>query len=268
MILVNGKEIESFTFPGGEVQIRAFGKDVKVTAFLRNSDDIMKLLLLGNAVTISELTIPYMPYARQDRVCAPGEAFSISVMADLINGLGADKVICWDVHSKVTEELIHNLENIEQSRFIEWDLDLSRIMRDKDYSICCPDAGAIDKIHKLQKVFDIDPVRIIYGNKVRDILGNITETNITGLTSKKKVLIVDDICDGGRTFIELAKALKTWGAESVNLYVTHGIFSKGFDVFDGLIDTIWTTDSYCTQTHHKLNQVKGTTCTTYDQQQQ
>ena len=33
-----------------------------------------------------------------------------------------------------------------------------------------------------------------------------------------------DICDGGRTFIELAKVLKDNGAKRVTLYVTHGIF--------------------------------------------
>ena len=51
---------------------------------------------------------------------------------------------------------------------------------------------------------------------------------------------MDDICDGGRTFIELAKALKVDGPRSVWLYVTHGIFSQGFGVFAG----IFTTDSF------------------------
>ena len=42
-------------------------------------------------------------------------------------------------------------------------------------------------------------------------------------------MIVDDICDGGQTFIELAKALEKQGAHQIFLYVTHGIFSKGLD---------------------------------------
>jgi ribose-phosphate pyrophosphokinase len=50
--------------------------------------------------------------------------------------------------------------------------------------------------------------------------------------------MVDDICDGGRTFIELAKELRGMGAEKVHLYVTHGFFTKGLSVFDGIIDVV------------------------------
>jgi ribose-phosphate pyrophosphokinase len=47
-------------------------------------------------------------------------------------------------------------------------------------------------------------------------------------------LIVDDICDGGRTFIELAKVLRPLTSGQVKLYVTHGIFSAGFEALAGL----------------------------------
>ena len=59
----------------------------------------------------------------------------------------------------------------------------------------------------------------------------------------KDILITDDICDGGMTFLKCAEALKEAGANSVSLYVTHGIFSKGLDIFKGLVDNI-----YCEQT--------------------
>ena len=47
------------------------------------------------------------------------------------------------------------------------------------------------------------------------------------------------ICDGGRTFVELGKKLKELGATKVNLHVTHGIFSKGKDVFEGTVDEVY-----------------------------
>jgi ribose-phosphate pyrophosphokinase len=76
------------------------------------------------------------------------------------------------------------------------------------------------------------------------VTGNITATKVDSNTStfvgsNKRFLIVDDICDGGRTFTELAKVLKKWTDMPVDLYVTHGIFSKGMSVFDGLIDNIY-----------------------------
>jgi ribose-phosphate pyrophosphokinase len=60
----------------------------------------------------------------------------------------------------------------------------------------------------------------------------------------KHVIIVDDICDGGRTFIELAKVLKSNKVKNITLFVTHGIFSKGVDaLFENGIDNIITTDT-------------------------
>ena len=62
------------------------------------------------------------------------------------------------------------------------------------------------------------------------------------LLSNRRILIVDDICDGGATFVGLAKELRAAGAKKVYLYVTHGIFSKGLPL-EG-IDKVFTTDSY------------------------
>jgi ribose-phosphate pyrophosphokinase len=57
----------------------------------------------------------------------------------------------------------------------------------------------------------------------------------------KSVLIVDDICDGGRTFIEAAKLLYIEGVNNVYLYVTHGLFTKGIQIlYDAGIKRIFT----------------------------
>jgi ribose-phosphate pyrophosphokinase len=65
-------------------------------------------------------------------------------------------------------------------------------------------------------------------------------------------IISDDICDGGYTFIKIAEQLKAKGAERIVLFVTHGIFSKGLEVFDGLVDEVITTNSLPQQTNEKL----------------
>lgn len=57
-----------------------------------------------------------------------------------------------------------------------------------------------------------------------------------------KYMVLDDICDGGRTFIELAKLLPK--PCSKELLVTHGIFSKGVDIVTDLYDHVYTTDSF------------------------
>jgi len=64
-------------------------------------------------------------------------------------------------------------------------------------------------------------------------------TRFNGNAKGKNLVIVDDICDGGRTFIELARVLKEKGANKVALYVTHGIFSQGLDVLKEHIDHVY-----------------------------
>lgn len=259
MILIDGKNVNTFMFPGGEVNPNVIKKGFHsdVTAILKDSKTIMELLMVANALNykIDKLEIPYIPYARQDRICNTGEAFSIKVMADLINSIGAKQVIGWDVHSDVTSALINNFLNIPQEDILGYDIELGRILLDKKYCICSPDAGSLKKIHKIQNTFRIPNDRLVLASKERDVkTGYIINTTVD--FAPKQVLIIDDICDGGRTFVELAKVLKAKGTEKVHLYVTHGIFSKGIDVFDGLIDHIWTTDSFCDIKHDKLTIIR------------
>ncbi|RYF48025.1 MAG: phosphoribosyltransferase [Cytophagaceae bacterium] len=61
-------------------------------------------------------------------------------------------------------------------------------------------------------------------------------------------LIVDDICDGGGTFIGLAAELRKLNPERISLAVSHGIFSKGIDPLTNWLDHVYTTDSFSTLT--------------------
>jgi ribose-phosphate pyrophosphokinase len=238
IILHNG-QYETSVFPGGEVHVRVTKiKDRGlVTANLRSSESIMRLLLLADALKrlskpITFLSISYLPYARQDRVCNPGEALSAYVMAQLINSIGADTVSVLDPHSDVLPALLNNCEVCHIDS-----LKLGTLIGDQ--TLICPDAGAEKRIQKLKRPY-------IMATKVRNPkTGEITVTQVHAddLTGKN-CLIIDDICDGGRTFIELAKVLRAKGATSVNLYVTHGIFSKGFDVFKGHINRVFWIENY------------------------
>ena len=58
------------------------------------------------------------------------------------------------------------------------------------------------------------------------------------------ILIVDDICDGGRTFIGLAEELKKKNAGDLYLFVTHGIFSQGFSELKKHFKKIFSTNSF------------------------
>ena len=105
-----------------------------------------------------------------------------------------------------------------------------------------PDAGANKKTAKIASYFGHSS--FIRADKLRNLsTGDILETVVYG-DVVGNITIVDDLCDGGKTFIELAKVLKQKGAEKINLYVTHGIFSKGtYPLYTAGIDYIITTNS-------------------------
>jgi len=248
--------MDSFTFSGGEEHVRfnpeEFVDVVKLEIFerLTSSSKTIRLMMMVDALrrmvgpkVAMELVIPYFPYARQDRVCVGGEALGVAVMAGIINSLNFDKVTIWDAHSDVTPALINNVTNTSQLSLVKKCTDLNKLLSSGSITLVSPDAGASKKTMKIAEAFG-NKSQVVQAQKVRDLkTGKIIKTQIQDDVSGKDILIADDICDGGRTFIELAKVLKQNGANKITLFITHGIFSKGLEVFDGLIDVIYTTDS-------------------------
>lgn len=236
----------SFDFSGGETQIRidsgVLPENVVIDADLRSAHDIMELLLITDALRELSPSIKlslickYLPYARQDRACVPGEAFSLRVMCNLINAQRYESVTVWDVHSEKSLELLDNVINVEAVDLIPADLIGSSIL-------ISPDHGAVPRVSACAERFNRP---MFVADKIRDPEnGAIVGMKIDELPdTTSDMLIVDDICDGGRTFIELAKILRTRTTGKIALYVTHMIASHGFDVFDGLIDHIYTPNSF------------------------
>ncbi|MBO6796958.1 ribose-phosphate diphosphokinase [Maricaulis sp.] len=250
---------ETLGFAGGErhvqLDVEAFkalapAPQLTVRARLTTSDEILDLMLTLDAITRLvpkarfDLELPYLPYARQDRVCAPGQAFSLELFANLLKALpNLGEIITWDCHSPVGIELT-GARNISPEILIRRDDELTTLIQAKTSVLVCPDKGAIERTRKIAEA--LGETEIAFASKVRNpITGRIERTEIddTPLAGRTAV-IVDDICDGGFTFLELARALREAGADRVVLYVTHGIFSRGLDAFDGLIDKFFTTDSF------------------------
>jgi len=225
-------------FPGGEVKVNIGEQptyfQATILAHLFNSDDVMTLVMLVDAlrevgVTKIRLTMPYLPYARQDRVCNAGESFSLRAFARIINSLKFASVGVFDVHSRVAHNHIDRLINIHQAEImitnaavVNW------LAHDPSMTyIVAPDKGSVDKAKAVAKAFDCRGV--IFAEKERDLTtGKIIRTFVKDLPSDVhdcRLLVVDDICDGGRTFVELGKVLPY--CKDLSLYVTHGIFSQG-----------------------------------------
>jgi ribose-phosphate pyrophosphokinase len=214
------------------------------------------------------LEIPYLPYARQDRVCAPGQAFSLEVIAELLATIRAQNIAVWDCHSPVGLSLTQAF-NVDASNIVLANDELRKIIQHPSTVLVCPDKGARSRCENMARVLGDRP--LVYSEKVRDpATGKITHTEVkSDSLAGKTAVITDDICDGGFTFVKIAEQLKAKGAARVILFVTHGIFSKGLDVFDGLIDQIFTTDSlrnHPTQSSPLLRSTSTSTRSTNDVQ--
>ncbi|NQX41222.1 ribose-phosphate pyrophosphokinase [Pedobacter steynii] len=239
-------ESKSFLFSGGEVHIKLqdAAEEVLVSARLNDSNEVMKLLLAVDALrrngskTISAF-IPYLPYARQDRVMVGGEPLSIKVMCNLINSCNFEKVYVFDVHSEVSLALLDNCELISN-----YSLAKQVLSNHTDYLLVSPDAGALKKIYKLAEALAYHN-DIILCNKVRDVSnGKIKQITVDqDDLGGKDCFIIDDICDGGATFVGVAKELKKRNAGKVSLIVSHGIMSHGEAELVDWVDHIYTTDS-------------------------
>lgn len=186
----------------------------------------------------------YHPYARADRRFNNGEPFCLYAFIDAvvsIFGPALSVVTSIDTHSSVVGDLweAHGVYFSEVSQNVCL---VSSLPKGTKYDvIVAPDKGATEKARKCADTKKA--LALINATKVRDANGRIIKTEIPENSSQvitgRDVLIVDDICDGGGTFLPLADALKAAGAKGVHLYVTHGIFSKGLDVFAGHIDKIF-----------------------------
>lgn len=255
-------EIDHGVFPDGAVWLKvtgelpAFAQRMRIrVAAMRDMNDFMLLAQLIDAVrhvtdvAVSHLQLAWLPWARQDRHMVAGDSFALKVFANQLNTLNFDKVFILDPHSDAAAAAINNCVAIPQETCLLQSETLCRAIAQGDLMLVAPDAGALKKIHNVAKATGAKSYAIL--TKERDVAsGNLTGfALVAGEVAGKDLLIVDDLCDAGGTFIGSAQVLREAGARSVSLYVTHGIFSKGVDnLLNNGIDAIYTTTSFTSPT--------------------
>ncbi|MDP5138244.1 ribose-phosphate diphosphokinase [Rheinheimera baltica] len=249
---------QHFCFGGGENHIRLTStptKDVSLLFHYQGDSSIVQLLLLTDALKRSganniHLLAPYFPGARQDRVCNPGEPLSVSVYASLVNAQHYASITVFDPHSDVTPALLDRVKVVKNHVFV------AKVVGgiNGNITLVSPDAGANKKIFDLSAY--LGGVPVVRADKIRDVRdGKIIATEVFaddlhGTTC----VIVDDICAGGRTFIELAKKLKEKGAEKIVLIVSHYEGSADeLALQQSGIDNVFCTDSLLSQSSSFVN---------------
>ncbi len=231
MILLNGLPLNPTIFPDGTSQVWQL-PDVNSNNHIEwrfeHEGELFHLAQLKTLIDTTAasagtnvLHMPYLPYARQDKHVANDESFALRPFAKWINLMKFDQVSFCDAHSGMATILIENSVNIEP-----------RVMTPEYFdAFCFPDKGAQDRYTRLLDT-EQNKKPFMFGQKVRDqTTGYITHYEIESNSIPYRIIhVVDDLCDGGKTFEILGQSLKdSRGTDYLYLYVTHGIFSKGLD---------------------------------------
>lgn len=203
-------------------------------------NQLLELLWFSKS-NIDELYIPYLPYARQDKEVTNETTFARRTFFMMLDpNRRAKRVSCLDAHSDNFRVISYRPEYYIKKALEESRADV----------VVFPDKGARDRYNRLFPGFS----NVVVLSKLRDqstghITGlgfdfDVSSQEILNSTEHHKILIVDDICDGGATFIAAANLLHENLDCDVALYVTHGIFSKGFNkLIDSGITEYYTTQS-------------------------
>jgi ribose-phosphate pyrophosphokinase len=246
-----------FTYPAGEPGV-TWGsiKHVHESLNLRRKDSVKLLvrttkmdefcaaMFMVDALTergnpVPHLILPQVPGARQDRLNDEGDfLFTIKSIAGMINARNFPTVTTLDPHSDVTPALINRCRVVHAADIYAAGLNVNQPRHDY-VGVIAPDAGAAKRAAGVAKMLGVPAYQAW---KVRDIRdGSLAGFGCQSLPDTDgKFLLVDDLCDGGGTFVGLADHLID---TRLDLYVTHGLFTKGFDALATRFEEIITTDS-------------------------
>lgn len=237
-------------FPAGEAHLKLSDGDANYTPSMAVwtvdsetlNDDLVTLAMYADYArqrgVEPELYAPYFPGARQDR----GNPFGAKVYADLVNSMGFKRVTILDPHSP---EIVRQLKNVRV-------LDATHILRNSVFGrsglvdnswvgVISPDAGAIERT---QRVADVLGLPMFKAEKHRDFqTGKLTGFSCEELPEEGRLLVVDDICDGGGTFAGLVEATGI-ARDRIALWVTHGVFSGRANQLKDIFGAVYTTDSH------------------------
>lgn len=254
-------KIDKTVFADGEILIKSTqtvrNKKVYIICSVDSNDALMELLLfidsLKRASASSIVVIAtYLGYSRQDRKAAQREPIGAKLVAKLLETAGIDKLITFDLHNPSIQGF-YDIP-VDDLRWVyPLTYSLVREERKMKFTIVSPDHGGAVRARKFAELITKE-IKIAIVDK-RRIGPNVSEiVGLLGDVKNKNCIIIDDMIDTGGTIIKAAEYLKENGAKNIYIAATHGLFSKGFDMFENsqAVDRVLISDSL-----PKVRQIKS-----------
>lgn len=269
MLKLNNQIVELGKFPDGtlHMQLETIPSDINsqlISWYYENDAELFALICIVDTLRSRYglqkkiiLDLPYIPHSRMDRTKSNSDVFTLKCFADVINSLNFEKVYVYDPHSSVSTALIDRI-CVQNHRWI-----IEHVMHkivdhtlNSNLMLFYPDEGAMKRYSEMLKL------PYCFGIKKRDwASGKILGLDLAGPVENiagKNVLIIDDICSRGGTFLHSARRLKEVGAEDIYLFVSHceNTILQG-ELLDGdLVKRVYTTNSIFTASHPKIEVIE------------
>lgn len=173
------------------------------------------------------LDIPYFPYARQDKHVSNYGTFALRTFCKLLDTLNVNYIKTFDLHSNVAKQILETPLIIESAK----QRILQTIRTVNPEVIVFPDYGAQTRYENITTNIAVVSCRKERNQLTGEITGLTTSNDDAFKLKDTSVLIVDDLCDGGGTFINISKYIKSLNTSvEINLYTSHGLYTKGIQV--------------------------------------
>lgn len=243
--------VDRHVFPDGEIKLRLPPQLPPRVVLLRSLNQpnakLIELLLAAHTARqlgARHLTLvaPYLAYMRQDVAFHPGEAISQRIVGQYLADL-FDAVITVDPH-------LHRVSTLQEAVPARQTCVLSAAPLLSDFAhrqcpdilLIGPDEESAQWITEASRPHGLDHAvckKIRHGDRQVDIA--LPEMEVTGRT----VVLLDDMASSGQTLAQAARVLLQAGAKSVDVAVTHALFSgDAMEVIRAAgVGRIWSTDS-------------------------
>jgi ribose-phosphate pyrophosphokinase len=229
-------------FPDGEVHLQLNELDrrepVKVVIRICNAEDLFLFMQLSDIlhrqdVVVEELHIPYLMSMRCDRVFSFDRPFSLKIVSKTIRDMGARQVFLYEPHSSKSSTMTYaSVKEITREYAFRYA---------NTSTICYPDKGAQVRYNLFRNDGEL------LCEKVRDVTtGELLSFKVTNPEefNGEEITVIDDLCDGGGTFVGIASELRKLNPTKLRLVVTHAVNYDGILKVASVYDEVVITNSY------------------------
>jgi ribose-phosphate pyrophosphokinase len=226
------------TFSNGEVYCRfeesVRGADIFIVqstcgneaAGINANDALMELLVMIDAAVGASAhrviaVTPWYGYSRQDKKSAPREPITARLVAKMMEGAGADRVLTMDLHAGQVQGFFHKPVDHMTAMPILTQYIIDQHVGD-DLVVVSPDAGRVKLAKKFASKLGAELAIL---NKDRPAHQVAEIGYVIGDVKGKTAILVDDMIDTAGTLCAAAQTVHDEGAKRVLAVATHPVLS-------------------------------------------